>query len=63
AAGGGGAPGPSVVPVALARHGLRVRFCEADGRCFDARFEFPEPVRDVTGLRHAMHTLFEAAAR
>lgn len=54
---------PTVVPVALDRYGLRVRICEADGRCFDARFEFPEPVRDVTGLRHAMHTLFEAAAR
>jgi hypothetical protein len=53
---------PSVVPVALDRFGLRVRFCEADGRCFDARFDFPEPVRDVVGLRRAMHTLFEAAA-
>lgn len=52
---------PSVVPLALDRYGLRVRFCE-DGQCFDARFEFPEPVRDVGELRHAMHTLFEAAA-
>ncbi|MFE4796923.1 DUF2470 domain-containing protein [Streptomyces sp. NPDC056708] len=52
---------PSVVPLALDRYGLRVRFCE-DGQCFDARFEFPEPVRDVGELPHAMHTLFEAAA-
>ncbi|MGC5344734.1 DUF2470 domain-containing protein [Streptomyces sp. DT171] len=59
----GAAHRPAVVPVALDRFGLRVRFCQADGRCFDARFEFPEPVRDITGLRHAMHTLFEAAAR
>lgn len=54
---------PAVVPLALDRLGLRVRVCEQDGRCFDARFDFPEPVRDVTELRHAMHTLFEAAAR
>ncbi|WP_327366277.1 DUF2470 domain-containing protein [Streptomyces sp. NBC_01217] len=53
---------PSVVPLALDRHGLRVRFCEDRGACFDARFEFPEPVRDVSELRQAMHTLFEAAA-
>lgn len=53
---------PAVVPVALDRLGLRVRLCEQDGSCFDARFDFPEPVRDVVGLRHAMHTLFEAAA-
>lgn len=53
---------PSVVPVALNRHGLRVRFFERNGPCFDARFEFPEPVRDMTELRHAMRTLFDAAA-
>ncbi|WP_392668988.1 DUF2470 domain-containing protein [Streptomyces sp. LN785] len=53
---------PDVVPVALDRLGLRVRFCEADGRCFDARFDFPEPVRHIGELRRAMHTLFEAAA-
>ncbi|MFC9619893.1 DUF2470 domain-containing protein [Streptomyces sp. NPDC056930] len=52
---------PSVVPLALDRYGLRVRFRE-DGGCFDTRFEFPEPVRDIGELRHAMHTLFEAAA-
>ncbi|MFE4334845.1 DUF2470 domain-containing protein [Streptomyces sp. NPDC056831] len=52
---------PSVVPLALDRYGLRVRFCE-DGGYFDARFEFPEPVRNLGELRHAMHTLFEAAA-
>ncbi len=50
------------VPVALDRFGLRVRFVEDRGSCFDARFEFPEPVRDVTELRRAMRTLFEAAA-
>lgn len=54
---------PSVVPLALDRFGLRVRVCEDRDRCFDARFEFPEPVRDVVELRHAMRTLFEAAAR
>ncbi|MFB6781203.1 DUF2470 domain-containing protein [Streptomyces sp. NPDC056352] len=53
---------PAVVPVALDRFGLRVRFREADGRCFDARFDFPEPVRGMVGLHRAMHTLFEAAA-
>ncbi|WP_406098637.1 DUF2470 domain-containing protein [Streptomyces sp. NBC_01013] len=53
---------PFVVPVALDRLGLRVRFFERQGPCFDARFEFPEPVRDVVELRHAMRTLFDAAA-
>lgn len=57
----------SAVPVALDRFGLRVRFTRRHGggtaadRSFDARFEFPEPVRDVAELRTAMHTLFEAA--
>ncbi|MFI2212881.1 DUF2470 domain-containing protein [Streptomyces sp. NPDC020141] len=51
---------PRAVPLALDRFGLRVRF--VGERCFDARFDFPEPVRDVTELRRAMHTLFEAAA-
>lgn len=50
-----------VTPLALDRHGMRVRFAVA-ARCFDARFEFPEPVRDVAELRLAMHQLFEAAA-
>ncbi|MGK5730526.1 DUF2470 domain-containing protein [Streptomyces sp. URMC 124] len=59
--------GDRAVPLALDRFGLRVRFTRAGGgtpadRSFDARFEFPEPVRDVVGLRRAMHTLFEAAA-
>ncbi|MFI8817504.1 MULTISPECIES: DUF2470 domain-containing protein [unclassified Streptomyces] len=53
---------PAAVPVALDRFGLRVRFVEDQGACFDARFEFPEPVRDVGELRRAMHTLFEAAS-
>lgn len=48
------------VPLALDRYGMRVRFCGPyDG--FDVRFEFPEPVRDVSGLRREMHRLFEAA--
>ncbi|MBM7440895.1 DUF2470 domain-containing protein [Streptomyces sp. HB132] len=50
------------VPVALDRFGLRVRFLEDGSACFDARFEFPDPVRDVGELRRAMHTLFEAAS-
>lgn len=60
--------GAAAVPVALDRFGLRVRFTRAAGggsaadRSFDARFEFPEPVRDIAELRRAMHTLFEAAA-
>ncbi|MDT3399210.1 DUF2470 domain-containing protein [Streptomyces sp. B1866] len=53
---------PGVVPVALDRFGLRLRFTEPSGRTFDARFDFPEPVRDVSDLRRAMHGLFQAAA-
>ncbi|WP_031084801.1 DUF2470 domain-containing protein [Streptomyces sp. NRRL WC-3549] len=56
------AEGPRAVPVALDRFGLRVRFVEGGSACFDARFEFPDPVRDIGGLRRAMHALFEAAA-
>ncbi len=52
--------GAAPVPVALDRHGLRVRFTGADGP-FDARFEFPSPVHGVTGLRGAMRGLFDAA--
>ncbi|MFJ7157732.1 DUF2470 domain-containing protein [Streptomyces sp. NPDC101118] len=55
-----GAGGRRAVPLALDRFGLRIRF--TGDRPFDARFDFPEPVRDVCGLRRAMHTLFEAAA-
>lgn len=51
-----------VVPLALDRFGLRVRCRDAAGASFDARFDFPEPVRDIQGLRRSMHTLFEAAA-
>ncbi|MFF3290185.1 DUF2470 domain-containing protein [Streptomyces sp. NPDC003023] len=54
------AEGLRAVPLALDRFGLRVRF--TGERCFDARFDFPVPVADITGLRRAMHTLFEAAA-
>ncbi|MBZ4321852.1 DUF2470 domain-containing protein [Streptomyces huiliensis] len=56
----------AAVPLALDRFGFRVRFTR-DGsgspaeRSFDARFEFPEPVRDVAGLRREMHRLFDAA--
>ncbi|MFF1465196.1 DUF2470 domain-containing protein [Streptomyces sp. NPDC058330] len=53
---------PCAVPVALDRFGLRVRFVEGGTACFDARFEFPDPVRDIGELRRAMRTLFEAAA-
>ncbi|MFF5446781.1 DUF2470 domain-containing protein [Streptomyces sp. NPDC012888] len=52
------------VPLALDRYGLRVRFLGepgADGAaCFDARFDFPEPVGDVCGMRRAMRALFGA---
>ncbi|MFF1480099.1 DUF2470 domain-containing protein [Streptomyces sp. NPDC058301] len=51
----------SVTPLALDRLGLRVRFQETAGPCFDARFEFPEPVADLVQLRRAMRRLFEAA--
>lgn len=50
-----------VAPLALDRFGLRVRFAGQPG-CFDARFEFPEPVRDVAELRQAVRLLFDAAA-
>lgn len=54
------AEGVTAVPLALDRLGLRVRFTGAR-TSFDARFDFPEPVRDICSLRHAMHTLFQAA--
>ncbi|MFD5102632.1 DUF2470 domain-containing protein [Streptomyces albidochromogenes] len=57
------ADGAAAVPLGLDRFGLRVRFSGGErGRVFDARFDFREPVRDVAGLRRAMHQLFEAAA-
>jgi hypothetical protein len=49
------------IPLALDRFGLRVRFPDAPGNPFDARFDFPEPVRNISELRRAMHALFEAA--
>lgn len=61
ASGGGCGLGDSAVPVGLDRFGLRVRFTDGEQRPFDARFDFPEPVRDVVELRRAMHALFEAA--
>ncbi|MFJ1599039.1 DUF2470 domain-containing protein [Streptomyces sp. NPDC088261] len=59
-AGGPPGAGTAAVPVALDRFGLRVRFTGV--QCFDARFDFPEPVKDVGGLRRAMHTLFDAVS-
>ncbi|MFI9075110.1 DUF2470 domain-containing protein [Streptomyces sioyaensis] len=53
--------GLRAVPVSLDRFGLRVRCTDAGQRSYDARFDFPEPVRDVAGLRRAMNRLFEAA--
>ncbi|MDJ0345273.1 DUF2470 domain-containing protein [Streptomyces sp. H10-C2] len=50
----------TAVPVALDRFGLRVRFTGAGGT-FDARFDFPEPLRGHEELHRAMHTLFDAA--
>lgn len=47
----------TAVPLALDRLGLRVRFTRG-ATAFDARFDFPEPVGDVCGLRRAMRTLF-----
>lgn len=60
-----------VVPVALDRFGLRVRFtdpCPPGDRAagghsasFDARFDFPQPVADVRGVGRALRELFAAA--
>ncbi|MEU6310525.1 DUF2470 domain-containing protein [Streptomyces sp. NPDC047014] len=52
----------SAVPLSLDRLGLRVRFSGGTAGSFDARFDFPEPVADICGLRRAMRTLFAAAA-
>ncbi|OII60041.1 hypothetical protein BJP40_11715 [Streptomyces sp. CC53] len=52
----------STVPLALDRFGLRVRCRDTAGHTFDARFDFPDPVRDVHGLRRTMHRLFDEAA-
>ncbi|MFD5429863.1 DUF2470 domain-containing protein [Streptomyces sp. NPDC127084] len=63
----GGRPGTGpaevreVVPLAVDRFGLRVRLTGTDGAVLDARFDFPEPVEDVAGLRQEMHRLFAAA--
>ncbi|MFJ3902537.1 DUF2470 domain-containing protein [Streptomyces sp. NPDC090025] len=54
-------PRRDVAPLALDRFGLRVRFSAGPHHCFDARFDFPEPVRDISGLRRELHRLFEAA--
>lgn len=51
-----------VIPVALDRFGLRVRFADPEHHVFDARFDFPSPVQDLNGLRRAMHHLFDAAS-
>jgi hypothetical protein len=50
-----------VAPLALDRFGIRLRFWRGHRAAFDARFDFTEPVRDVTGLRRAMHQLFSSA--
>lgn len=59
------AAGARAVPLSVDRYGMRVRFCDIEGyqpgSCFDARFEFPEPVGDVAQLRQAMRLLFDAA--
>ncbi|SDN03095.1 Protein of unknown function [Streptomyces wuyuanensis] len=57
----GGAAVRGVVPLALDRFGLRLRLTAVEGRTFDARFDFPAPVKDTAELRHAMHTLFAAS--
>lgn len=49
-----------VVPLALDRFGLRIRFSDRDGS-FDARFQFPSPVTEVSQLRQAVRALFEEA--
>ncbi|MET9960188.1 DUF2470 domain-containing protein [Streptomyces sp. NPDC006326] len=54
--------GLSAVPLSLDRLGLRIRFTAPGSAPFDARFDFPVPVRDVCDLRRAMRTLFAAAA-
>ncbi|MEU9865883.1 DUF2470 domain-containing protein [Streptomyces sp. NPDC047971] len=54
-------PRRDVAPLALDRFGLRIRFSAGPHHCFDARFDFPEPVRDVSGLRRELHRLFDAA--
>ncbi|MFJ8012319.1 DUF2470 domain-containing protein [Streptomyces sp. NPDC096339] len=56
------AEGMKAVPLALDRLGLRVRFTGGPAGSFDARFDFPEPVADVCGLRRAMHALLSAAS-
>jgi hypothetical protein len=55
-----GGTGLRAVPLALDRFGLRVRF--TGEQCFDARFDFPAPVRDISELHRAMRTLFAAAS-
>lgn len=55
------ADGMTATPLALDRLGLRVRFSGGATGSFDARFDFPEPVTDICGLRRAMRTLFTAA--
>ncbi|MEE1929068.1 DUF2470 domain-containing protein [Streptomyces sp. TRM 70351] len=58
------ATGLRAVPLALDRHGLRVRYCPpagGEGETFDVHFPFPDPAEDVVRLRQAMHRLFDAA--
>ncbi|WP_233580548.1 DUF2470 domain-containing protein [Streptomyces triticirhizae] len=51
----------TIAPLSLDRFGLRLR-CRTENSCFDARFDFPEPVGDIGQLRRAMRWLFESAA-
>lgn len=44
-------------------HAPADRGTDGDGRAFDARFDFPEPVRNLAEARRAMHALFEAALK
>ncbi|QFG24370.1 DUF2470 domain-containing protein [Actinomadura sp. WMMB 499] len=57
-------PRDTVRPLGLDRHGLWLRCrmpCSDGSVTCDLRLPFPEPVRDVHGLRHAYRTLFARA--
>ncbi|GAB2701480.1 DUF2470 domain-containing protein [Kitasatospora kifunensis] len=58
---GQAAAGATVVPLALDRFGLRVRFT-VGRRIADARFDFAQPLQGPEQLRPAMHRLFHHAA-
>ncbi|MQY06650.1 DUF2470 domain-containing protein [Actinomadura macrotermitis] len=54
-------PAPALRPLGLDRHGLWLR-CTTPDEAFDLRIAFPEPVRDLTGLRCVYRKLFTATA-